>query len=95
MLGTRNFFTEWEYQVTQQTGCQLRKQSHNVLQGKVVLSLLTIAVVAALASPVLGDVFKREVASWMLVMYDLRRETSEGEHMPQCISLLLWTVQGR
>lgn len=47
-----------------------------------VLSLLTIAAVTALASPVLGDVFKREVASWMLVVYDLRRETSETEHMP-------------
>lgn len=79
--------TEWEYQVTQQTGCQWRKQSHNVLQGKVVLSLLTIAAVAALAYPVLGDVFKRGAASWMFAVYDLRRETSEGEHTPQCISL--------
>lgn len=52
-----------------------------------VLSLLTIAAVTALASPVIGDVFKREVASWMRVVYDLRRETSKTEHMPQCISL--------
>lgn len=52
-----------------------------------VLSLLSIAAVAALASPVLGDVFRRGVASWIFVVYDLRGETSEGGHTPQCISL--------
>jgi len=45
--------------------------------------------VADLASPVLGHVFKREVASWVFVLEDLRGEAGErqGQHMLQCRSL--------
>ena len=43
--------------------------------------------VAALASLVLVGVFKREVASWVYVLEDLRGAASEGERTPQCVSL--------
>lgn len=43
--------------------------------------------VAALASLVLVGIFKREVASWVFVLEDLREEASEREHTPQRTSL--------
>lgn len=43
--------------------------------------------VAALASSALVDVLKREVASWVLVVEDLREEASGREHTPQYFSL--------